>query len=153
MEAFFRLGVVEARASDGHAFNQLGVLYGEGQRPRVGVEGSGDRRRPRGSVWPAVVPVLQVVLSPRIPESDHGVGGVVVDGPLERERAGRGRSDERFAQGDRSRRLVDARDRGAGLDGVGRWGSVRRDAYAEVTDFEKVALRGLVEEMQSFAWR
>ena len=122
MEAFFRLGVVEARASDGHAFNQLGVLYGEGQRPRVRVEGSGDRRRRRRSTRRPVFPVRDVVLRPGIPESDHGVGGVVVDGPLERERAARGRGDERFAQGDRFRILVDGRDLGAGLNGIGCWG-------------------------------
>ena len=98
MDAFFRLGVVEARASDGHALDQLGVRYGEGQRPRVLLEGSGDRRRRHGSVGRAVLPVRQVVLRPRIPESDHGVGGVVVDGPGERERAGLARSDEVFAQ-------------------------------------------------------
>ena len=61
---FFRLGVVETRAGDGHALNQLGVRYGKAERPRIGLDGSGDRRRRRGSAWRVVLPVLQIVLLP-----------------------------------------------------------------------------------------
>ena len=71
------------------------------------LDGSGDRRRGRGGAWRLVLPVRQVVLRPGIPEFDHGLGGVVIDGPGEREGAGRARRDQRFAQLHRPRRVID----------------------------------------------
>ena len=73
------------------------MRFVESQRRSILVDGSGDRRRGDGSAWCFVLPVDDVVLRPGVPEFDHGFGGVVIDGPLERERAGFARGDQRFA--------------------------------------------------------
>ena len=86
-----------ARAFHRHALDQLRVRIAEGQRRRVRIDGTGDRRRGRGGARRVVLPVRQVVLRPGIPELDHGLGGVVIDGSGELEGAGRAWGNQRFA--------------------------------------------------------
>ena len=87
MDAHLGHGVVQAWAGDRHAFDQLGMRFVEGQRRRIHLDGAG---RSASAPWGRrrlVLPVREVVLRPGIPELDHGVGGIVVDGPGELERA------------------------------------------------------------------
>ena len=145
VDALFGLGglVGQTWARDRHAFDQLGVLYVEGQRRRMRLDGAGDRRRRRWGARLPVLPVRAVILRPGIPEPDHGFGGVVVDRPAEGVAAlVAGRLQWR-AQFHRFLGRVDAGHDGARFDGI-RFSGIRVpfDHVADLDGSELQRLRG-----------
>ncbi len=151
MDTDLGLRVVQSRAGDGHALDQLGVRFVEGECGRHRLDGAEDRRRGGWSARCLVLPVSQVILRPGIPEPDHGLGGVVVDGPGELIRAVCAGMDQRLAEFHRSGRWIDHLDeRGAVLNGVQKRGSW--PACDQIARLEKSDLVGLSEiEVQSGA--
>ena len=153
METPLGLGVVQTWALDRHSLDQLVVRFVESQRRRHLGDGSEDLRRRRGSARRPVLPVRQVVLRPGIPEFDHGIGGVVIDRPRERERAAFARGDQRLAQGDRPRGFIHVDDGGAFLDGIvylGRRAAL--DAVAFTQEGDLFALVGVQMEDHASRW-